>query len=206
MRTNRRIFSPAEVIPESVLVPLDFGKIFGRVAPLEVDLGCGDGTFLAALAAQDPERVFIGVERLAGRWRAATRKVGDSGLTNARILRMEILHALQHLFPRESVSVLHLLFPDPWPKRRHHARRIFSEEFLRAAARALVPNGELRVATDHADYFREMERIARSVPELFAREEIVSGAQPSTTFEGRFREGGAAIHRLSLRKISSGRR
>ncbi|MGI9088235.1 MAG: tRNA (guanine(46)-N(7))-methyltransferase TrmB [Chthoniobacterales bacterium] len=194
------------MVTESILAPLDFREIFGRGAPLEVDLGCGDGTFLAALAAQNPAHDFLGVERLAGRWRGATRKIGEQRLTNARILRMEILHALQHLLPPGSVTVFHLLFPDPWPKRRHRSRRVFSEEFLRAAGRALTAHGELRIATDHAEYFCEMEGIARSAPGLFAREDVSADFLPATTFEERFRENGLPIHRFSLRKTSRGRR
>ncbi len=205
MRTNRTTFSAAVVVPESILAPLDLRKIFGRSAPLEVDLGCGDGTFLAALAERNPERDFLGVERLAGRWRGASRKIGQRQLSNARILRFEILHAVQHLLPRESVDVFYLLFPDPWPKRRHQNRRVVSEDFLRAAARALVPHGELRIATDHAEYFAEMERVADRVPIFTARRVAHGEALPSTTFEGRFRESGMEIYRLSLRK-TSGRR
>ena len=90
--------------------------------------------FLGAMAAPRPPQCFWVVQGAAGRWRRATRKIGEPRLTNARILRMEILHSLQHLLPRESVTVFHLLFPDPWPKRRHRSRRVFSEGFLRAAA------------------------------------------------------------------------
>ncbi len=205
MRTNRTIFSAAVIVPESILAPLDLRKIFGRAAPLEVDLGCGDGSFLAALAERNPERDFLGVERLAGRWRGASRKIGQRQLSNARILRFDILHAVQHLLPRESVDVFHLLFPDPWPKRRHQNRRVVSEEFLRATARVLVPHGELLIATDQADYFAEMERMARGVPIFTARRVGQVEALPSTTFEERFRESGMEIYRLSLRKTPGSR-
>ncbi len=203
MRTNRRSFPEAEVVPESELAPLDLAQIFGRRAgPLEVDLGCGDGTFLVARAAENPERDFLGIERLPGRARGAARKIGDARLTNARILRFDILHAIRQLLPPRSVAVFHLLFPDPWPKRRHQNRRVVSEEFFRAAARALVAQGELRIATDHADYFAEIERLASAVPLFIPERDIALSASPATTFEARFRDDGAEIYRLSLRKIS----
>src|SRR3954447_1412328 len=198
MRTNRTTFAAAEVVPESILAPLDFREIFGRSAPVEVDLGCGDGTFLTALAAAHPERDFIGVERLAGRWRGSSRKIGQLATTNARILRLDILHAVQHLFAPRSVAVFHLLFPDPWPKRRHQNRRVVSEEFLRATARALAADGELRVATDHADYFSQIERLVARIPQFTATNSATNDTAPVTTFEARFRENGARIHRLSL--------
>src|SRR3954468_14636354 len=194
MRTNRTTFAAAEVVPESILAPLDFREIFGRSAPVEVDLGCGDGTFLTALAAAHPECDFIGVERLAGRWRGSSRKIGQLATTNARILRMDILHAVQHLFGPRSVAVFHLLFPDPWPKRRHQNRRVVSQEFLRAAARALAPGGELRIATDHADYFAEIQQLVAHVPQFTATRADKTEPAPVTTFEARFRENGAEIY------------
>jgi tRNA (guanine-N7-)-methyltransferase len=76
--------------------PLDLRSIFGRRAPVEVDLGCGDGTFLAALAAENPDTDFLGIERLLGRVRSACRKIERNGLTNARILRFEISYAVEY--------------------------------------------------------------------------------------------------------------
>src|SRR5689334_16979126 len=136
MRINTRTFPEAEIVQQSILAPLDLAAEFGRSAPLEVDLGCGDGSFLVVLAQQNAERNFLGVERLIGRVRSACRKIGDRRLTNARILHSDILHALQHSLSPASVHVCYFLFPDPWPKRRHHTRRTFNESFLRAVARA----------------------------------------------------------------------
>ncbi|HMJ04612.1 MAG TPA: tRNA (guanosine(46)-N7)-methyltransferase TrmB [Chthoniobacterales bacterium] len=200
MRTNKRTFPPAEIVPESWLAPLDLSLIFGRAAPLEVDLGCGDGTFLAALAQEQPARNFLGVERLAGRVRGACRKIGDGQLPNARVLRGGILDVLRALLSPNSVAVLHLLFPDPWPKRRHHQRRIVTEEFLRAALDVLEPGGELRIATDDAEYFARMERVCGAVSGFEIC--LPPGIPPlgQSTFENRFRARGAAIHRLTLQK------
>ena len=201
MRTNHRTFSGAEVTPVRELAPLDLAEIFGRVAPLEVDLGCGDGAFLAALAAQKPERNFLGVERAAGRFRGACRKIGDNGLSNARVLRSEILGTLQELLPAESVEVFHLLFPDPWPKYRHRSRRVFTDDFLHAIAYALKPAGVFRIATDQRSYFREMENVIAQASEF----ELLPNEEsdiPATTFEQRFGERGLEIYRLGLRKIS----
>src|SRR5947209_10143168 len=120
MRTNRRAVPEAEIVPESVLAPLDLARAFGCHAPVEVDLGCANGPFLALLAEQNPQRHFLGVEQLIGRVRTVSRKIGDHGLTNARIFRSDILHAVRHSFSPGSIDVFYLMFPDPWPKRRHH--------------------------------------------------------------------------------------
>jgi tRNA (guanine-N7-)-methyltransferase len=181
---------------------LDLASIFGRVAPLEVDLGCGDGSFLTELAAQNPERNFLGVEKLFGRVRSACKKIARLELSNARILRGEIPHTAEQLLPAGSVDVFHLLFPDPWPKRRHHVRRVFTTELLASLARALTSGGLFRVATDDTDYFQEMTRVLARVSFFQQHDDTAATALPSTTFEKRFLERGLEIHRLVLRKVS----
>ncbi len=200
MRTNTRSFLGAEVELESVLAPLDLVSVFGRLAPVEVDFGSGDGSFLVALAERSPERDFLGVEKLPGRFRSGCRRIGARGLSNARILQLEISHAL-YLLPRGSIDVFYLLFPDPWPKRRHQLRRVVTTEFLRAVARALKNNGAFRIKTDQEDYFAAMQRTLRDVPELNAIVEDGEAALPETTFEKRFLQAGAPIYRLELRKM-----
>ena len=147
-----------ELIPESYVARLDPREIFGRVAPLVVDLGCGDGSFLTAMAKSHPTRDFLGIERLAGRVRTAARK--GSELPNVRVLRVETAYAVRYLLPADSVKAFYLLFPDPWPKRRHHRRRIFTPDFAEALISALASEGVLHVATDQQDYFEDMRRVA----------------------------------------------
>jgi tRNA (guanine-N7-)-methyltransferase len=202
VRINRRTFAPAQIIPQTILAPLELETVFARRARLEVDLGCGDGSFLVALAEQDPASNFLGIERLVGRVRSACRKIGARGLTNARIVQADILHATQHLFAPGSVDVFYLLFSDPWPKQRHHNRRVVNESFLRAAGRALKPEGELRIATDHAEYFAAMRKLLSEFPRFEIRSNHSLG-QPLTTFEKHFHTKGAEIHRLVLRKFSA---
>ena len=96
---------------------------------LEVELGSGDGSFLAQRAAAYPERNFLGVERLLGRLRKLDRKARRAGLTNVRLLRIEAGYFLEYLLPATSVHALHLYFPDPWPKRKHRKNRLVNERF-----------------------------------------------------------------------------
>src|SRR6266550_2460619 len=107
--------------PGTLIERLDLEKIFGRIAPLHIDLGCGVGSFICALAERMPERNFLGIERLLGRIRSAARKAATVG--NVRLLRMENSYAVRYLLPAGSVETFYLLFPDPWPKRRHWRRR-----------------------------------------------------------------------------------
>src|SRR4051794_28214633 len=114
--------SDIELVPANCFEPLDFMAIFGRKAPIKVDLGCGDGSFLAALAAENSASDFLGIERLRGRVNSACRRIERAGLTNVRVTRFDIAFAVDHILPLESIDAFYLLFPDPWPKRRHAAR------------------------------------------------------------------------------------
>jgi len=197
------LFSVIELIPETYLAPLDLFAIFGRVAPLRVDLGCGDGDLLCELARRYPQKIFLGIDKMTGRVAKASRKA--VALENVRMLNVESSYAVRYLLPEGSVETFYLLFPDPWPKRRHHGRRIVQPGFLNSIGRALQPGGSIHLATDDFDYFQQMQQVASSIDKLecimhssFEKD----GGIPQTKFERRFREQGAPIYKLALRKIS----
>ena len=201
----------AELTLQSYFARLDLDKTFGRAAPLHVDLGCGDGSFLAALAERNPEKNFLGIERLAGRAEKAWRKAARTN--NLHVLHVEISYALRYLLPECSVETFYLLFPDPSPKRRHRQRRIVTGEFLSSAHAALRENGLLRIATDQRDYFEQIVRLGRShsgfatlrefaSADYFAIVDVAEADFPPTNFERKFQEQGMPIYRLELRKIS----
>src|ERR1700758_3709931 len=178
-------FSPViELVPESQVARLDIAKLFRRNAPLQVDLGFGDGSFLCEMARQFPKRNFLGIERLTKRVEKVRRRAEK--IENVRVLRADTLFAVRYLLPEYSVEAFYLFFPDPWPKRRHQFRRIFTREFLNATAIALKEHGFLHVATDQLDYFRQIERLSHTDLEF----EIVDRndvALPATKFERTFR-------------------
>jgi len=188
-----------ELIPETLFHPLDLLATFGRAAPLQVDLGCGDGSFLCELASENPDRNFLGVEKLAGRVAKACRK--SARLTNVRVLKVESAYAARYLLPESSVEEFYLFFPDPWPKRRHHRRRVVTSEFLDSIHQALTAGGALRIATDQSDYFAQIERLSER-HRGFAMVNAEDVKLPMTKFERRFVSAGCAIHRLVLRKVS----
>jgi tRNA (guanine-N7-)-methyltransferase len=187
-----------ELIPESYVKPLDLEKAFGRSAPLEVDLGCGDGAFLVAMAERHPERNFLGIERMRGRVETVCRKAAK--IENVRVLHLETSYAVRHLLPESAIEMFYLLFPDPWPKRRHQRRRVATSEFLDAIHRALRRRGVLHVATDDRNYFGQIQRVAQTDPR-FARVDNTDSL-PATRFQKRFEEHGTSIYRLTLRKNS----
>ena len=168
---------------------------------LEVDLGCGDGAFLLGMAQEFPERDFLGVERLLGRVRKVGRKIGRAGLENVRVLRLESRYTVEWLLPEASVSRLHLLCPDPWPKLRHNRRRVMQPEFLAAVRQALVPGGEFLFMTDHEEYFEwAAERVT-----AYGHLELMEWAEdsffyPKTDFQQLWESEGKSMFRLRCRK------
>jgi tRNA (guanine-N7-)-methyltransferase len=188
-----------ELLPETYFAPLNLVSAFGREAPLHVDLGCGDGSFLCELAERYPEKNFLGVDKMAGRVAKTCQKA--VALENVRALNVEISYAVRYLLPPESVETFYLAFPDPWPKRRHHRRRLFTNDFLDSVNRTLERAGTLRITTDQRDYFNQIDRAARNYPS-FMIVDVDDVDLPATKFEKRFRQHGAQIYRLALRKIS----
>jgi len=181
---------------------LDVVQLFGRSAPLNVDLGCGDGSFLCEIAQRFPARNFLGVERLTKRVEKVRRKAEQ--IENVRVLRGDTLFAVRYLLPESSVETFYLFFPDPWPKRRHQFRRIFTRDFLGAIAIALEKGGVLRIATDQIDYFHHIERLSRADLQFHVVPSSPDDTVlPLTKFERKFREHGAPIYRLALRKTSA---
>ena len=183
---------------DSLTDRLDLDKIFGRTAPLHIDLGCGDGSFLCALAQRMPDKNFLGIERLLNRLRTSAHKA--AALDNVRLLRMESFYAVRYLLPAESVEGFYLLFPDPWPKRRHHRRRIVTAEFLGSVHTALRKNGRIYIATDDVDYFGKIKEIAKSNPGFGIGDVDID--LPQSKFGRIFREKDAPVQWLELRKIS----
>jgi len=190
-----------EPVPELQVARLDVAELFGRSAPLHVDLGCGDGSFLCAMAQQFPKRNFLGIERLTKRVEKVRHKADK--IENVRVLRADTLFAVRYLLPESSVETFYLLFPDPWPKRRHQFRRIFTLDFLDAIAVALERHGVLRVMTDQPDYFHQIERLSRAHVQFQTMPQSPEDfVFPVTKFERKFRDRGVPIYRLTLRKVS----
>lgn len=205
IRTNHAAFlaavGRAELKPADVFRELPVEEIFERPAPLDLDLGCGDGSFLVALAQRHPERNILATERMESRVEKVARKLVHHDIGNARILRLESHYVTKHLLPPGCVSVAYVLFPDPWPKRQHHPRRLIQGEFMASLHRVLAPGGELRVKTDDLPYFQWMERVWAEAPGIERIEWPEEPDWPVTDFESQFIAKGMPIHRARLRKV-----
>lgn len=191
----------AEFVPVEYSGRVKPEDIFARPAPLDLDIGSGEGAFLEAMAARHPERNILGMERLLGRVRKVCRAIAQKDLTNARVMRIESYYAIKNLLPLASVSVAHVSFPDPWPKRYHHPRRLIQASFLRELHGVLAPGGELRVKTDDEPYFRWMENAFAAVTGYERVDWIEEPDYPLTNFEQRFLSQGLPIYRARLLKV-----
>ncbi len=190
-----------EFVPKNFFERVPMEVLFPRPGPLEVDIGCGEGAFLAAVATAHPAHNFLGIERLLGRVNTVCRIAAHRRLPNIRVMRVESSYVIEHLLPRESVAVAHVLFPDPWPKRYHHPRRLIQAEFMKALHGVLQPGGELRAKTDDLPYFQWMEKVFAAAPGFERVDWPEEPDAPVTNFERRFLAQDLPIYRARLRKV-----
>jgi len=175
---------------KSIVDPLDLTELFPRVQPLEVELGCGDASFLAEYARRHPETNFLGVERLLGRIKKLNRKGRLAGLTNLRGVRIESAYFLQYLLPAQCAVALHIYFPDPWPKKKHHRHRLINTAFPALARRVLAPGGVVYLRTDDQDYFTQMTEVFGAAAEFESVATPGELAEVLTDFERDFNAQG----------------
>lgn len=135
---------------------LDFAQLFGRQAPVVLEIGCGMGETTAAIARAQPDVDFIGVEVHAPGVGSLLRQAAALGLGNLRIIQHDAVEVVAQMIPQGSLRGVQVFFPDPWPKKRHHKRRLLKPTFVHALALRLAPGGVLHVATDWEDYAQEV--------------------------------------------------
>ena len=168
--------------------------------PLEVDVGCGKGRFLLARARSNPGANFLGIDRLIRRLRKLDARILRDNIPNVRLLHLEAAYVVEYLLPAASVATYHVFFSDPWPKRRHHRRRLFSAGFLDALDRTLAPGGQVNIATDYMDYFAAIANLFRRDPRFVETEAFHPAEEERTDFEITFLRKGTPIGRCSFRK------
>ena len=184
-----------------VAVPFEWPEIFGRTAPVDIEIGSGKGRFLLELAAMRPDRDILAVERAGKYHRLCCDRAAKRGIANVRLLRTSAEDLLFRLLRPESVENIYILFPDPWPKKRHHKRRLIKAEVVAALHRALVPGGRLLVKTDHPGYAEVISEVLAGAAgfTMLDPEEAFEGL-PLTGFEHKYRVEGRPIHPYALAK------
>ena len=175
--------------------PVDWAAFFGRVAPVEIEIGSGRGRFLTDEAAARPGTSFLGAEIEVEYTRIAQARADRMGLTNVRFARLDGRAFVLSRVPDASLAAIHVFFPDPWPKNRHAKRRLFSPDFARAAARVLAPGGVLRVATDNLPYFEAIREVLDAEPGLEKVPGSESGWSSGTDYERKYEKEGRPMAR-----------
>ncbi|MEF7613716.1 tRNA (guanosine(46)-N7)-methyltransferase TrmB [Aquincola sp. MAHUQ-54] len=146
--------------------PLDYAAVFGRRAPVVLEIGFGMGGATAQIAAGRPDTDFIGVEVHEPGVGALLKHIGEQGLTNLRLVQHDAVEVLRTMIPESSLAGVHVFFPDPWHKKRHHKRRLLQPEFVARLVRHIAPGGYLHCATDWEDYAQQMLEVLGAEPAL----------------------------------------
>lgn len=145
---------------------IDPAEIFGRKAPLVLEIGCGMGETTVAIAAATPDTDFIGVEVYPAGVGALLRRIEDAGIENLRVIEHDAVEVMRDMIAPDSLDGVHIFFPDPWPKKRHHKRRLVQPPFVSLLASRIAPGGYVHLATDWAHYAIQMLAVLDAEPLL----------------------------------------
>ena len=182
---------------------LDAAQVFGRRAPVVLEIGCGMGETSAAIAAAQPQTDFVGVEVHGPGVGALLNRIEAAKLANLRVIQHDAVEVVDAMIAERSLAGIHVYFPDPWPKKRHHKRRLLKPAFVHALARRLAPGGYLHVATDWAPYAEEILMALGSEPLLVNTAQRYAPRpawRPQTKFETRGLKLGHEVFDLVFRR------
>ncbi len=173
---------------------LDLEQVFGNANPVQIELGIGKGRFLIDAAQRHPHINYLGVDWANKYVKIAHHRCIKRNLGNVRLVRADAREFVEFFLLSGSVQAVHVYFPDPWPKKRHHKRRLINQTFLADVVRILEPSGQLWLATDHAEYFQVMVEALKACAGLSETAADWDGVR--TNYEEKFRARGLPIHRI----------
>ncbi|MCB1905968.1 MAG: tRNA (guanosine(46)-N7)-methyltransferase TrmB [Rhodocyclaceae bacterium] len=188
--------------------PIDAVALFGRQVPLVLEIGFGMGAATAEIAQARPAEDFIGIEVHGPGVGNLCKLIDERGIANLRIVQHDAVEVLRDMIPPATLAGVHVFFPDPWPKKRHHKRRLVQPPLVRLVAERLIPGGYLHCATDWQDYADQMLSVLSAEPLLentsagFAPR---PGYRPLTKFEARGIRLGHGVWDLLFRRVDGGR-
>lgn len=182
---------------------IDFGRLFGRRAPIVLEIGFGMGETTAEIAALHPETDYLGIEVHTPGVGSLLKQIGERGLGNLRIVQHDAVEVLREMIAPDALDGVHIFFPDPWPKKRHHKRRLVQPGLVALLASRLKPGGYLHLATDWQEYAEQMLAVLRAEPgmENTAADFAPRPAyRPQTKFEARGLRLGHGVWDMVFRK------
>lgn len=179
---------------------VDAGTWFGRQAPLVLEIGCGTGTSTLAMAKAEPDLDVVAVEVYRRGLAQLLGAIDREGVSNIRLVRGDGVDALEHMFGPGSLTGVRVFFPDPWPKSRHHKRRLLQADTVGLIADRLRPGGVLHAATDHAGYAEQIAEVGDAEARLRRAQPgealPISTQRPTTKYEGKAQHAGSAVTEL----------
>ena len=199
-------YSSVLLKPEDIDSRIDFVRIFGRTGPVHIEIGSGKGTFLVNQARARASDNFLGIEWARKYYRHAVDRIGRWGLANVRIIRTDAAVFLADFISDSSVECFHIYFPDPWPKKRHHKRRFISPANLEHLIRCLKTGGQLKIATDHKDYFEVIQEVIANQDKRLEEIQFLptvgadKGEWVGTNFERKYLKDQRSIYTLAVKK------
>ena len=208
MARTLKDYPDISIKPESLISPIDFDSFYPRSCPVHIEIGSGKGTFLVKQAKAQPDINFLGIEWASKFYRHAVDRIGRWSLQNVRLIRTDAAAFLAEFVPPESVDCFHIYFPDPWPKKRHHKRRFFAQQNLEHMLRAMTPSGTIRIATDHANYFDQIETVIENNKDRLEKIDFLptagadKGEWAGTNFERKYLQENRPIYTAAMKKIS----
>jgi tRNA (guanine-N7-)-methyltransferase len=182
-----------------------WGAIFGNARPVEVEIGSGTGTFLLQVSLDHPEINYFGIEHSRSHAALVEGRIQREHRANVILIAADADCVVRRLIPAESVQAFHIYFPDPWWKRRHHRRRLFTDDFARALADALIPGGRVFTATDVLEVFELICKTMAATDAFIQQPEARSPRRLPTSFERKGTVAGATICEMCFRKKAGGR-
>jgi tRNA (guanine-N7-)-methyltransferase len=201
------IVEPIGVSVETLPRPIDWAGLFGNANPVEMEIGCGKGTFITSQALERSDTNFFGIEWARFYWRYTADRLRRKGCLNARAVRAEASFFLDEFVPNDSLTAIHVYFPDPWPKSRHNKRRLVQDKFMPRVLRVLRPGGRLQVVTDHPDYWLQIKdvvtRSALNIVDYVRPGGAKEGEVVGTNFERKYAREGRPFHAIAAIKSSS---
>ncbi len=192
--------------PEDLQDEIDFVQIFGRKNPVHVEIGSGKAAFLLNQARAQPDVNFLGIEWARKYYRHSVDRIGRWGLKNVKIIRTDAAYFLTNFAPDNSIKCFHIYFPDPWPKKRHHKRRFIVPANLEQLLRCLTPAGIIRITTDHAEYFEQIQKVLTSYSNILEKIEFFPtaganiGEWVGSNFERKYLKENRPIYTAAVRK------
>lgn len=199
--TETASFDPGINPRETGVERLDFARIFGNDNPVALEIGSGKGRFLIDSATARPEVNFVGIEKSLHYYRVIRRRLERHGLPNARIVNYDAFKVVREMIPDESLSELHIYFPDPWPRPRERKRRMIRGEVMSEWIRVMRSDARGVYVTDHQEYFEKAVEVLSEFFDASVADALES--PPRTNYEAKYREEGRPIYEARFRRRRS---